>query len=454
MPPLTRKKKTNNKNNKSPNKLPVKSSKPPKTIVMNNKRTAHASDDDSLDSDGQQTGGQREFSSQRNNYHSPSTSRSARNSGGKSTRVTNSKDKTNSRSHPRNQHGQKPNPRLLELNNLDDNSESVRAMEDENDKLRQELADMKKNQSSKMPAKNDAMKKLIRSAVMNSLWRTTKFVTSPEQSHAFALKIFDALEISDEDRDKINKGLWMRTYESWCITALNQQRTYTVGRIKDVVTEYLGQGRDCPTLNQIRACSLRKCVSGELKDMFLWYVNVLLPRAVGNCHDFNANKRCFETPSLCHYAGFPNKLCVTNSTEGFLVVAFDGYRQVWLNQFALKEEKGSKTKVPRPRHKDGKLVDEADKKWLAKYTNSDTGSKCFSGWTTQGIKAFQKYTVEIKKARATPESAALEALTVPKIRMIHEIEAVTLAEHEANKRKRPAQDSARPVVEIEFEDEE
>ena len=77
-----------------------------------------------------------------------------------------------------------------------------------------------------------------------------------------------------------------------------------------------------------------------------------------------------------------------------------------------------------------------------KYTSADAGQARFLGWKTDGLKRFKDLQTMNKAARATPESAALEAAILAKVRAFHGITAQKPGDSAKAKRRKVPDDQA------------
>ena len=340
----------------------------------------------------------------------------------------------------------------------DDETQSAEEQQlaQENDTLRAQIAHLQ----AATPAKRSKtgisaqMKKIIENCVKDKLWRTQKFVTSQAQLTAFTTKVWENLDIADAYRNVLTPETWQETHRNMCSTALNTQRTYVVGRLREAAKDYMAvNGIDkLPTYGQIESLATRQIRTPEMKKLFIWYLDILVRRASGNKYDYSVNKRCFAGPSTCTFANHHTKLHIPPSTEAFIVLAWDCYRAKWIAQKEFQDANPGK-ELPKPRHLNGKLENPADSKYLGKYTNIDSGSTIMGGWSHAGMLKFDTLTKQVKAARLTPECAALEAEALPGVRANNKVNYATLEELEQSKRRTPVSGVV-PPAEIEFDEEE
>ena len=294
----------------------------------------------------------------------------------------------------------------------------------------------------KKSERKDDMERLIKNTIRNVLWRTVKFLTHTTQKMEISERVRSMLELEEHEGDSpaavAARENWLRVYSCVVTSEINKCRSYVIGRIRDAVGDY----RDAHdgkfySVKELRKCSIRKINTVEEEEMFVFYIDKLLPRATGNTDHWGLTKRCFETPSMCAFPEDPEKLFVPPSTEGFLMVVLEGYWLVWEKQWNYKKLHGKKAELPCPRGTKEKPLTDDDKLWLSKYTNMDAGQREFGGWKTTGINRFVEYTGNCKKSRAVAKAATVEAKALPVVRANNKITVATLAEYTDKKRKSP-----------------
>jgi hypothetical protein len=316
-------------------------------------------------------------------------------------------------------------------------------------------ADRRQNKRAKK-AHNKQMLQQIRSVVKDNLWRTTKFVTSPAQQDVLIDKIWQSLDYSDATRQAIGETTWKAQFGTSCLTLLNEQRSYAVSRLREAAFKKMSDGGgpdSLPSFAQIYACALRNVQTGPVRDIYPWYTVTLIKAACGNRYDWPKSKRCFHGPSTCHYPENGAKLHIPPSTEAFICLAWECYRNVWKAQFEFKQDPNNADEpLPVPRAKNGEPVAEDMKKFQARYTQLDGGSTLMGGWSNEGMQRFHTLTTAIKAARAEPRCQPAEQEVLPRVRELDRIEANTEAEFLQNNRRVSAR--APPTTqEVAFEEE-
>jgi hypothetical protein len=113
------------------------------------------------------------------------------------------------------------------------------------EKLEAENKLLKVGQRQNKRAKKEENKQAlaqIRGVVKDNLWRTTKFVTSPNQQDAFINKVWEGLDYSDAMRAAMGEATWKLQFGSSCLTALNEERSYAVGRLRKAAWQKMADG--------------------------------------------------------------------------------------------------------------------------------------------------------------------------------------------------------------------
>ena len=121
--------------------------------------------------------------------------------------------------------------------------------------------------------------------------------------------------------------------------------------------------------------------------------------------------------------------------------------------YSLKlKQYGWKNPLPKVRSTNGTIA-EADKKWIAKYTSPDTGSKKLSGWSVEGMHKFCELCQGIKQACASKTSKNLEAEAINLLKAKHGIQADTYEEWLKTKSSKKAKKNVLEPASIPFEEE-
>ena len=163
--------------------------------------------------------------------------------------------------------------------------------------------------------------------------------------------------------------------------------------------------------------------------------------------------RCFHGPSECHFPENVNKLYIPPSTEAFLCIAWDCYRDVWENQHKFKKDPKNKgLKVPVPQAKNGEELTAEQRNFLAKYTHLDSGSTPMGGWSNTGMKKFNTLCKQIKAEHNKPKYNAAELEVLPLVCQLDGVQATTEEEF-LNSNQRVSTNAAPLPVETVFEEE-
>ena len=123
------------------------------------------------------------------------------------------------------------------------------------------------------------------------------------------------------------------------------------------------------------------------------------------------------------------------------------------NQYIFKNDPKNKgEKVPIPRAKNGEDLTPEQKKFLAKYTQLDSGSTPMGGWSNTGMQKFDTLCKTIKNKRAEPTYREAEQEVLPHVRQLDQVQATTEVEF-LNSNQRVLTNAAPLPVKIVFEEE-
>ena len=125
---------------------------------------------------------------------------------------------------------------------------------------------------------------------------------------------------------------------------------------------------------------------------------------------------------------------ITPSTEAWGMLFIMNCRERWPMLMAEKEKSSARityVKSDKGATKSGtKYINlSSNPGFLGKYTKTDSGQKQFGGWSQEGLLLYTKLVQENKKARAKPETVALEQAILDKLRVDNEISGANWAEH-------------------------
>ncbi len=170
-------------------------------------------------------------------------------------------------------------------------------------------------------------------------WKTKKFVTSPRALEAFAYKILDKCNIAeymgDDAVTQAKRKYWVETNQHLVLRALNEQRNYAQGRIKEICEKYMEKEwnveHKLPSLQLLEKAIKREIdpENQEEWDFFRWYWLELLPRATGNGSDWCADLSNYLTISQGCPPDSPNEPYITPSTEAFAYIAISNNLIRW-----------------------------------------------------------------------------------------------------------------------------
>ena len=303
----------------------------------------------------------------------------------------------------------------------------------------------------------DEIKKMIK----NEVWRTYKFVSNPAshkllvQKTCFLCVPELAADTTQDQKDNIE--LWCDMFGNYCLQQLNNTRSYVIGQLRKAVLQKIQElhaanldiDKELPDFNLMKKITQRQ-INGETGgaacnkevEQFVWYLTEILPKATANPTHWGKSKMAFTKVSQAHFPGNPGKLYIPSSTEAFILVVWEGYLDLWKHQFQLKL-KNPKADIKPPQLKAGERPTAEQKKLLAKCTTLDVGQKKYGGWDGPYMAKFVQYKQATRLGREGARSLSLETMATIKIKTLFGIHDETLADYEANKKKRKSQ--AEPV---------
>lgn len=294
---------------------------------------------------------------------------------------------------------------------------------------------------------NTEIVKQISKVMLWKVWRIFKFVSSEPQKRALSDKIY---EESSNFSKTMNQDEFYGLYGQKCLQALNGARNYRIHQIKDVVWNWMANNnhQDPPKLAFILACAKRR-VTDANNPTLVWYLGRLLTAAAG-VGDWGDSQKYFTTVSNSTFPNAPNKHHVPASTEAFCITCYSGYRDMWVNQYHHRHKHGKKTPFPNTRRQKGATpLTAEEKKWTCLYTDPDSGSTQYGGWSQEGLNKYVIWRKEIKLARADPDSNDVEARGMQLLRLDDEVQYDTEEAWQASKTNKRKAPSAVVVEEVE-----
>lgn len=285
------------------------------------------------------------------------------------------------------------------------------------EKIKQSKEDLRKRlneacaNGGNLPAEktNPAMVAQVKKVVKKEIWRICKMITNDRQLKTVTEKVIPYLKIpkylhmegeSDDRKMQVDldRASFIRTYAPVVRAALNEQRSYVQSEMKKIGLAYMKQHKKhLPPFDQFKAIALRN-VEGEdgnpdaeketIFDLYLLFVS-----ATAGSATFGDKQRRTSPISGCLRQD--GKVSVSPSTEAMCLVMFDNCRDKWVNMYDWKEIQGNAGDIPKystKRH-------EETKQWMAKYSDSCSGSSPYSGWSKDGIIAFNTLKREISDLR-------------------------------------------------------
>ena len=297
-----------------------------------------------------------------------------------------------------------------------------------------------------------ATAKLVKKLIKLHVWRTVKFITNDQQLDSCINKIWEHMPSSQRNQATY-EAKFKAQYPTLAASLLNQVRTDIVGAMKKSVHNYmLAHNGNMPSVDDIKKCAFRQINNREERELYVWYINDLLPKACGNKYQWPETKRYFERPSKYHFEGNPQKLMIPPSTEAFLVLAYDNNAEKWRNQWNfLQENRGRK--CPKPRKKKDRDFSEEDEAFVSKWTSSDEASTIWGGWAEDSVLLFKTLCTEVRNARAGGNCQTVENVGMVDLRQRSNITVATEEEYMRSKKRRSTDTLRSRRQSVEFDEE-
>ena len=352
-------------------------------------------------------------------------------------------------------------------------AEEARKIREERDKYKKErdaVVAASTTPTGKIGDKNDEMVRLIRQCLKFHVFKTVKFVTTPEGEHILMEAILNNLKMKGftgtEPEVKINRENFKRDYLKVCTSQLNDLRNNTQAGIKNAVRAWIEAGkkpRKLPPIEDFVAIINRKLDLNDPAKLAtaLWWVDGLMPTFTCNGLLFDVEVRYFSTISEAKTNPEHPDVDITSETEAFGYLCLENNYTKWPKLFELERKnpaKGLKSVVMAEK-KDGFVEKKNHRHFYrkdypelsTKYTNPDSGQQKFGGWIKDGVNRYIKIKEIIRNKRVTEESKAWEALLLQKLRESKNITAPTWEEQQKLNGKRKA-DEAQNASGISAED--
>ncbi len=252
-------------------------------------------------------------------------------------------------------------------------------------------------------------------ATKSAIWSCCKFISTETKLlratkvvyHHMNLKEFNDMP-DGEDKEKAI-ATWVTQNADHVRTGMNDVRNYTQGELRKVVMDRLMAGLVVPTSDVVLECATRvNCGPGEAnEEIFDFYVDVLLPK-VALTENWDANHRHYQRVSAAHHQGNPTKMCVTVSTEAFLVLMFLNCHKKWEYLKTCKLE--------------SKKEDRSHEDYKSPYTEVAKGQQKYGGWNLAGKKKFKELCILISEARKEEWVPTVEEACLQRLRTKHKVE--------------------------------
>jgi hypothetical protein len=295
---------------------------------------------------------------------------------------------------------------------------------------------MSRSQAQKMRVCAEIQTK-VEQVTKSILWRTTKFMTCPEDLANAVDKVIVAGGFCD-GMSATMRDSFAVTYAQIVKKALNSQRNYLTQELKKIAFKvFLDKGLELPKPDVILSCAIRQVPDANKPKFKLYWTQVL--RTLVDAKIWSKDVFYYTTPLAARMD--PNdaksKKLFAVSHEAMLCVVWDNNWKKWQDQYAFAQNPDNK----------GKSQPNLPGKW----TRSDTGQAEWGGWSTDGLKAFNHYKKTIREGREgrMDEIRAYESKILGELRRDVGIEADS---HEAqlrlNRAKKRRTNAEKPVAEV------
>ncbi len=306
-------------------------------------------------------------------------------------------------------------------------------------KLEKDLA------TSKSPTlllkENKEVKRKVISTTKDQLWRQVKFIGNDEETNECARLVFKLGGFAQNGVfEPHQKESFVATYGKLVGKAIGDKRSYAQSEMKKSATNWMDDHNgELPTVEEILACATRTV---EKEDVFLFYVDKLLPNVVGH-HQWGPNTRHYMTISDAKTKDPNPKKLITVSTEAFTVLVYENCRDKWFNMYqyvkANPDVKKKKWRVTKEEKQDEEVAKEAAK-YEAKYTDQNKGQQEYGGWTSTGLKRFNELQhlvgAAFKTTNQRKKAHEMEKKALDSLRFKNAITMETHQDEQKMKRKR------------------
>ncbi len=275
-------------------------------------------------------------------------------------------------------------------------------------------------------------KESIAKVVNNDLWRLMKFINCKDDEILATEFVYKAIYDKEPlDLDKMYS--WSETYKKCIRDSLYAKRNYAASQIKACAWKLFENGETLPTVEEVRMCIRRTNDVNNPREMklFKWFWECLLPKVVGAV-EWGPSVRYYNKISTYKIPNDPKKrTLITPSNEAMILTLWENQFEKWHELWAWSQDPANRGKKQTNRG--------------GKFTSCEKGQCDYSGWSAEGIEAFNTYVEEAKAGRKTDNRKLLETQTLNELRAeyhIYQPDAETQAKaNRARKRKKLANDA-------------
>jgi hypothetical protein len=275
--------------------------------------------------------------------------------------------------------------------------------------LREKLQAKLQRSKARVMRESEGEKEKIAKIVNTELWRLLKFITCKDDENIAAEFVYKAL-YSEEDVDHDKLYSWSETYNRYIRDCLYAKRNYCASQLKACAWKLFENGQTIPTVEEIRMCIGRKNVVGNAADMalFKWFWETLLCKVVGAI-EWGTSVRLYNKISTYKIPNDPkNRTLITASNEALICVLWENQREKWHELWAWSQIEANRGK---------KQVNRG-----GKFTSCEKGQCDYSGWSSEGIQAYNTYVKEATAGRKAPNRKLLETATLNELRAQYNID--------------------------------
>jgi hypothetical protein len=317
---------------------------------------------------------------------------------------------------------------------------------------------------------NDARKGQIKEFIDTYVWRYTQFFPDlPGEQHILLAFILQGMGI----KNKADMIKFSGKYSGYMASVLNDNRGYSSNRVRAKMEAYWGSnGKTLPPLEKMFAIAYRTLDLTDEDNLWLagFYWDHLLDKLTpANIKHWSPDIRHYQ---LISEAGWEDKkvtkkkeFYITPQMEAFLMALLENQYEVWTAQFSLKKgdlsdkrirccptllkKDASQEQIDQGYIVEGDYINVWGPKWVAKYSDSQSGNSRLKGWNQKGKERYAEILKQVEQARKDVEKCkAFETTIWKKLRDKHGVTGSNPQENKRNKRRKMAIEDEAPKIEL------